>query len=218
MQEARVAAVNGGVGGQASSTIGKLKWVSLHTVFQYEAHDITTWLAGNIDALCERLDLDLSDVRCEQRADPSRGYLVATDRYGDLVVIESLLERGDHDDFARLIIGLSATRAKTAIWIVDDPQPEQIVAFNWLNERSSAAFYLVRIEAVQIGDSEPAPFFTMLGEQCEEPYAIFDIQFASRAFEGTLEQENGPNMIWHLGADPSLKATVPPTSRTVRAL
>jgi hypothetical protein len=50
--------------------------------------------------------------------------------------------------------------AKVAVWIVSDPRPEHIRAVSWLNESSSASFYLVRVEAIQIEDSAPAPLLT----------------------------------------------------------
>jgi hypothetical protein len=52
--------------------------------------------------------------------------------------------------------------AKTAIWIVSDPRPEHVAAITWLNESSSANFYMVKVEAVKIGDSPAAPLFTLI--------------------------------------------------------
>ena len=58
--------------------------------------------------------------------------------------------------------------ARVAIWIVSDPRPEHIAAITWLNESSAANFYLLKIEAIQIGDSLPAPLLTVIVGPSEE--------------------------------------------------
>ena len=50
---------------------------------------------------------------------------------------------------------------KAAIWIVSNPRPEHVTAVAWLNESSSADF-MVKVEAVRIGDSLAAPLFTLI--------------------------------------------------------
>lgn len=58
--------------------------------------------------------------------------------------------------------------ARAAIWIVSDPRPEHVAAIAWLNEASSAAFYMVKVEAIRIGDSPAAPLFTLIVGPSEE--------------------------------------------------
>ncbi len=58
--------------------------------------------------------------------------------------------------------------AKTAIWIMADPRPEHVSAITWLNESSSANFYLLKLEAIRIGDSPPAPLLTVIVGPSEE--------------------------------------------------
>jgi len=81
---------------------------------------------------------------------------------GNPVVIENQLEKSDHDHLGKLITYLTAIEAKTAIWIVSDPRPEHVRAVAWLNESSAASFYLIKVEAVKIGDSPPAPLLTLI--------------------------------------------------------
>lgn len=54
--------------------------------------------------------------------------------------------------------------AKTAIWISSAPRPEHIRTIQWLNETTpeDIAFYLVCLAAYRIGNSEPAPLFTVI--------------------------------------------------------
>lgn len=53
-------------------------------------------------------------------------------------------------------------RARTDIWIVSDPRPEHVSAISWLNESSSTDFHFVKVEAIRIGDSQPAPLLTQI--------------------------------------------------------
>jgi hypothetical protein len=57
---------------------------------------------------------------------------------------------------------MSNLDAKIAIWITKSPRPEHEKAVHWLNETLpvDTAFYLLKIEAFKIGDSDPAPLLT----------------------------------------------------------
>ena len=63
-------------------------------------------------------------------------------------------------------------QAKVAVWIVADPRPEHVAAMNWLNESSSADFYLLKIEAIRIESSLPAPLLTVIVGPSEEVKSI----------------------------------------------
>jgi hypothetical protein len=144
------------------NNIGRLERVSLREVWKYEARDFTQWLQGNIEVLNEALDLNLVNVDREQAAGPFSVDLVAEDGGGGTVIIENQLEKSNHDHLGKLITYLVAMAAKTAIWIVSDPRPEHVAAVTWLNELGSAQFYMVKVEAVKIGESPAAPLFTLI--------------------------------------------------------
>lgn len=143
-------------------TIGKLERVALREVWKHEAYDFTQWLQINIDTLNEALDINLVSVEREQAAGTFSVDLVAEDINGGTVIIENQLEKSDHDHLGKLLTYLTAMEAKTAIWIVSHPRPEHVSAISWLNESSTANFYMVKIEAIKIGNSEPAPLFTQI--------------------------------------------------------
>src|ERR1700730_14774301 len=145
-----------------TTSIGKLERVSLREVWVHEAYDFTQWLQQNIDVLNSALDLNLVNVDREQTAGSFSIDLVAEDEGGGTVIIENQLEKSNHDHLGKLITYLSGMGAKAAIWIVSDPRPEHVAAIAWLNESSSAAFYMVKVEAVRIGDSPAAPLFTLI--------------------------------------------------------
>jgi RecB family endonuclease NucS len=126
-------------------SIGKIERVPLRQVWRHEALDFTTWLEQNIDALSEVLDLSLSSAEREQSAGDFSVDIVAEDGSGNTVIIENQLEQSDHDHLGKLVTYVSMLEAKAAIWIVAAPRPEHVRAVAWLNEGSSAAFYLVKL-------------------------------------------------------------------------
>lgn len=148
--------------------IGKIQRVALREVWKHEALDFTQWLQDNIDVLNEVLDFNLSSPEREQSAGSFNVDLVAEDDSGNPVIIENQLEKSDHNHLGKIITYLVAIGAKTAIWIVADPRPEHVSSINWLNESSSADFYLLKIDAIKIGESPPAPLITVIVGPSEE--------------------------------------------------
>ena len=132
--------------------IGKIARVPLREVWKHEALDFTRWLEENIDVLNEVLDLSLTAAEREQPAGDFNVDLVAEDEAGDPVVIESQLGKSDHGHLGKVLTYLAAVGAKRAIWIVADPRPEHVGAISWLNESSSGFFYLLKVEAIKIGE------------------------------------------------------------------
>ena len=152
--------------------IGRLKRVPLRDVWKHEALDFTTWLEANYDILSEELGIEMVSVEREKSAGAFSVDLVAEDDSGNTVVIENQLEASDHDHLGKLITYLTAMEAQTAIWIVARPRPEHVRAVTWLNESTSASFYLLKVEAVQIGESEPAPLLTLIVGPSDESREI----------------------------------------------
>jgi hypothetical protein len=150
------------------NVIGKLERLPLREVWKHEAYDFTQWLQENIDVLNTALDLNLVNVDREQEAGSFSIDLVAEDESGRTVIIENQLEKSNHDHLGKIITYLTSMSASTAIWIVSDPRPEHVAAIAWLNESTSASFYMVKVEAVRIGDSPAAPLFTLIVGPSEE--------------------------------------------------
>jgi hypothetical protein len=142
--------------------IGKLERVALREVWRHEAYDFTKWLQDNIDVLNATLKLALVNVDREQSAGAFSIDLVAEDEGGAKVIIENQLEKSNHDHLGKLLTYLVAMGARAAVWIVAEPRPEHVAAIAWMNESSSADFYLVKVEAVRIGASPPAPLLTLI--------------------------------------------------------
>ena len=144
--------------------IERLHRVSLRDVWKNEAYDFTPWLEENIDILGEAIDLNLVNVEREKKTESifSVDLIAEDEATGGIVVIENQLQKSDHDHLGKLITYLTAMQAQKAVWIVSDSRPEHVAAINWLNESTNADFYLLKIEAVGIGESNPAPLLTVI--------------------------------------------------------
>jgi hypothetical protein len=142
--------------------IEKIARIPLREAFKHEAYDFTKWLEENLDVLNDCIDLTLTHAESEQAAGDFSVDLVAEDESGAKIIIENQLEKSNHDHLGKLITYLVAMEARAAIWIVSDPRPEHVSAITWLNESSSASFYLLKLEAIKIGDSAPAPLLTLI--------------------------------------------------------
>ncbi len=170
--------------------IGKLQRVPLIEVWKNEALDFTPWLRDNIDVLNDVLDLFLSNAEREQSAGDFSVDLVAEDEAGNPVIIENQLKKSDHDHLGKLITYLTAINARQAIWIVAYPRPEHVAAISWLNESSAASFYLLKVEAVKIGESLPAPLLTLIVGPSEVGIAVGGIK------EGIAERYGLRRRFW----------------------
>ena len=153
--------------------IAKIERVSLRDVWPHEAYDFTQWLEENIDVLSEAIDRNIVNAEREKKTESTLSVdLVAVDEAGSSIIIENQLEKSDHDHLGKLITYLTAMQANTAVWIVAVPRPEHVAALTWLNESSSADFYLLKIEATRIENSPPAPLLTLIVGPSEEGKSI----------------------------------------------
>lgn len=148
--------------------IGKIRRVGLREVWKHEALDFNRWLEENITVLNEALGINLVSVDRQKNAGDFFVDLTGEEDSGDVVIIENQLEKSNHDHLGKLITYLTALEAKKAIWIVSEPRPEHIRAISWLNESHAASFYLVKVEAICIDDSPPAPLLTLITGPSEE--------------------------------------------------
>ena len=149
-------------------TIGKIEKVPLREIWKHEAMDFTKWLQANTDVLNDVVDLQLTNVEREKSTGNFNVDLIAEDESGNVIIIENQLEKSNHDHLGKIITYLSSMGAAKAIWIVAEPRQEHINAISWLNESTAADFYLIKIEGIKIGTSEPAPLLTLIIGPSEE--------------------------------------------------
>jgi len=150
--------------------VGRLEYVPLREIWKHEAYDFTTWLFENCDVLNEQLGLTISPLEKEKSVGPFNVDILAEDSSGRAVIIENQLTRTDHDHLGKLLTYISNLDAKIAIWVSTDPRPEHVAAINFLNEvvPQDTQFYLLRLQAFRIGESDPAPLFTIEAGPSEE--------------------------------------------------
>ena len=162
--------------------IGKLERVPLREVWKHEAYDFTQWLESNADVLSDALGITLINMEREQAAGSFSVDLVAEREGGGKVIIENQLEKSNHDHLGKVITYLTMHGAQTAIWIVSEPRPEHVAAMSWLNDNSSAAFYLLKVEAVRIAGSPAAPLLTVIVGPSEDKAEVAktNIEYAER--------------------------------------
>ncbi len=127
-----------------------------------------------IEVLAEGLGLTLESPEREKGVGTFKADILAEDDSGRPVVIECQLGKSDHDHLGKILTYMTNLECKKAIWITSDPRPEHIATFNWLNETTplDTAFYLVKVEAVRIEDSPPAPMFSVVSGPSEETKEI----------------------------------------------
>lgn len=162
--------------------------------------DFTTWLFQNCDVLNEQIGLTISPVEKEKSVGPFNVDILAENSNGRAVIIENQLNRTDHDHLGKLLTYMSNLDAKIAVWVSTDPRPEHITAINYLNEvvPQDTQFYLLRLQAFRIGESDPAPLFTIEAGPSEERAAGGEVKkefaerdkFRYRFFEQLLSKAN----------------------------
>ena len=149
--------------------IPHLEFKPIRQLFKGEAQHFTTWLEQNLEVLSERLGIELSVVQREKAVGDFNVDLLCEDPAGRPVIVENQLEKTNHDHLGKLLTYLVNLDARAAIWVTGEPRPEHQRVIDWLNENTAAdlAFYLVKVEAVRIGKSPPAPLFTVLAGPSE---------------------------------------------------
>ncbi len=151
--------------------VGKIKQVPLREIWKREDSDFTVWLENNIDYLNDVLDFEVTIEEREKRVGSFSLDLYGDDGMGGKVIIENQLEKTDHDHLGKVLTYLTNLDAHRAIWITPKPREEHGRAIDWLNEYTPGdiAFYLVKLEAIRIGDHPvAAPQFTVVKGPSEQ--------------------------------------------------
>jgi hypothetical protein len=82
------------------------------------------------------------------------------------LVIENQLTRTDHSHLGQLLTYAAGTDAKTVVWIAPEFREEHRQTVDFLNTlaEGGARFFAVELQAVRIGDSEPAPLLNVVAK------------------------------------------------------
>ncbi len=147
--------------------LGELTDIDIRKVWDHEAHDFTPWLAEteNLDKLSRALGVEMVLEGIEVQVGSLRADVVCqvpTD--GSRVLIENQLENANLGHLGQVMAYLAGLEARIVVWVARDFDEAHLSAFRWLNEHTSEdfAFFAVRVRAVKIGDSKPAPVFEVI--------------------------------------------------------
>ena len=198
--------------------LGKLERVDIRKVWPIESSDFTPWLAKHLDQLGDVLKLDfdpetLTEVRTEVSVGSFSADVVAEDTSGNKYLIENQYGNTDHDHLGKMITYAAGLGASTIIWVSEYVREEHQKAIEFLNNgtTSDLNFFLVQIEALCIGDSKPAPHFTVIEQpnawgkmmrrtscvnrSASDDLAAFKFNFWTKVLEFGRELE--PSIKWH---------------------
>jgi len=149
-----------------TKNLSKLTEVDLRQIWSTEP-DFTNWLAKqeNLDSLGEEVGVGIKLIKTEAEVGQFRVDILAEEENsGRKIVIENQLEETNHDHLGKIITYASGYGAEIIIWIVREAREQHQRAIEWLNEHTDGqtAYFLIKIELWQIGDSSPAPKFDIL--------------------------------------------------------
>lgn len=150
------------------ASLGNLKRLDVAEIRQIwprEQDHLSPWIAENIEALNEELNLQIEIEGREEYIHGFRLDLAGTDASLQVpVIIENQFGRSDHDHLGKLITYSAAKEAGIVLWIANDIHLAHREAIDWLNQITphDMIFYGVELEVLRIGDSLPAPNFRVV--------------------------------------------------------
>ncbi len=148
---------------------GKVEFVHLRDIWQYEAEDFTPWLAGNLHYISDAIGIPLEALETEASVGRFSADILARDPDGNAALIENQLERSDHTHLGQILTYLAGLQAKTVVWVASDFEEAHLSAIHWLNENTPAdfSFFAVQVSAARISGSPPAPLFNVVERQSD---------------------------------------------------
>ena len=146
--------------------LGVLTKVPIREIWKKEP-DFSAWLAedANLAQLGQKVGVDILTEETEAGVGDFSADILAKEDGGErLVIIENQYGDTNHDHLGKLITYAAGRGAKVLIWVVEDARDEHRAAVQWLNDNTAEdiGVFLVQIEIFVIGDSQPAPNFTVL--------------------------------------------------------
>lgn len=168
--------------------------VPLREVWPHEAHDFTKWLAEeqNLATLGMAVGIELELIETESSVGSFNVDIYAQEPgTGRKVIIENQLEDTNHDHLGKVITYAAGKDAEVVIWVVAHARDEHRQAVEWLNQHTDSdfGFFLVEIELWKIGDSLPAPRFSVVEQPNEWTKAV-------KLSEGLTETEKVKLSYW----------------------
>ena len=149
-------------------SLGTIRQIEISDIWSHEATDFTPWLAApdNIALLGDALGIELEVEGIEQPVGPFKADILCRNLTNEnkWVVIENQLGQSDHSHVGQLLTYTAGFEAATNVWIARKIRDEHRAVLDWLNENTTDTvdFFGVELEVWQIGDSAPAPRFSIV--------------------------------------------------------
>lgn len=146
---------------------GKLEKVDLHELWDGGVADFTPWLSEeeNLSGIAKALGMELV-VQSQSISDEGfHGDILCKDTLTDqFVLMGNQLEQTDNAHLGQFLTHAARLETSTIVWIARAFEEEHRTALNWLNKVSNGSIRLfgIEIEAYKIGDSLPAPRFSII--------------------------------------------------------
>jgi hypothetical protein len=159
--------------------LSRLTKLPLRSIWKHEA------------LLSDTIGVELLNAQTEVGVGQFHVDILAEDENGHKVVIENQIEPTNHDHLGKLITYASGLGAEVVIWIVSRAREEHEQAINWLNDNTTehANFFLIEIEAWKIGDSPPAPKFSIIAKPNDWAKTIKQSGTGNKVTELKLQQQ-----------------------------
>lgn len=157
--------------------LDKLKKVELRDVWPHEALGFTKCLSEepNLAMLGSAVGIELELIETESSVGSFNVDIYAQEAgTGRRAIIENQLEDTNHDHLGKVITYAVGKGAEVVVWVVARARDEHRQAIEWLNHHTGSdfGFFLVEIELRSIGDSLPAPRFSVVEQPNEWTKAI----------------------------------------------
>ena len=143
----------------------KLGIAEIRKIWPNEERELSPWIADNVDALNDTLELQIEIEGREEWVHNFRLDLIGTDNLTQMpVIIENQFGSSDHDHLGKLITYSAVKEAGIMIWIANEIRIAHKTAIEWLNTISpqEMTFYGIELEVFQIDGSLPAPNFRLV--------------------------------------------------------
>lgn len=145
--------------------IGTITYLDPRDIWANEAQNFTPWLCEHLDELDKVLGLSLELINRETKAGLFSCDIFAKDvRSRRKVIIENQLSPSDHSHLGQLMAYAAGLEADIVCWISPEFRDEHTCSINWLNSHTTEdiQFIALRLRAIKIGDSLPAPLFELV--------------------------------------------------------
>ena len=151
----------------------RLESIDPHTHWADEAADFTPWVSSpeGLQLIGETLNLELETLSSSSEVPVGRfrADVVCVDSSesdNSLVLIENQLAPTDHNHVGQVLTYAAGLDAVTIIWIASKFLEEHTAVIEWLNRITNERyrFFGVEIGLVKIGESDPAPTFTVVAK------------------------------------------------------